>query len=98
MGHICIRSMGQKLLWGTCGSDLWVRRCCEVDVGKICGAGAAVRLIGVRSMGQELLWLRSMGQEMQCGSCGSDLWSRSCCVADVVLVYGAGADVGQMWV
>ena len=43
-----------------------------VDVDQIYGAGAAVGLRGVRSMGQELLW----------GRCGSDLWCWSCCGAD----------------
>ena len=55
MGMIWVRSMGQELLWGRCGSDLWGRSCCGADVGQFYGAGAAVWLMRVRSMGQELL-------------------------------------------
>ena len=63
MGQMWVRSMGQELLWGRCGSDLWGRRCCGAEVGQIYGAGAAVGQMGVRSMRQDLLWFRSMGQE-----------------------------------
>ena len=78
MGQIWVRSMGQELLCGKCGSDLWGRSCCGSDVGQIYTsgaavpdvgqfygagdavsqiyeAGAAVGLVLVRSMGQELL-------------------------------------------
>ena len=55
MGQMWVRSMGQELLWGRYGSDLWGRSCCGADEGQIYGAGAAVGLIGIRSMGQELL-------------------------------------------
>ena len=64
------------------------RSCCGADVGQSYGAGATV--------GQ--IWVRSMGQEMVCGRCGSDLWCKSCCGADVGQIYGAGAAVGLMWV
>ena len=70
MELMLVRSMGQELLWGICGSDLcgrsccgadlWGRSYCGVDVGQIYGAGVAV---GV-------LWVRSVGQELLCGSCG----------------------------
>ena len=55
MGLMWVRSMGQEMLWGRCGSDLWGRSCCGADVGQIYGAGATVGLMLVRSMGQELL-------------------------------------------
>ena len=63
VGNMCVRSMGQELLWGRCGSDLWVSSCCGSDVGQIYRSADAVGLMWVRSMGQELLWVRSMGQE-----------------------------------
>ena len=76
LGHIWVRSMGQQLLWGRCGSDLWGRSCCGADVGQIYGAGALVglmrvrplrlELIWVRSVCQELMWVRSMGQKLLC--------------------------------
>ena len=76
--------MGQELLWGRLGSDLWGRSCCGSDlwgrnrcgpdVGQIYGAGAAVLQMWVRSMVQELLW------------------------GDVGLIYGAGAAVRLMGV
>ena len=56
MGLMLVRSMGQELLWGTCGSGLWGRSSSGADLGKIYKAGAAVGLMWVRSMGQELLW------------------------------------------
>ena len=42
--------------------------------------------------------VRSMGQELLCDICGSDLWGRICCGADVGLIYGAGDALGQMCV
>ena len=56
MGHMCIRSMGQELLWCTCESDLWGMGSCGADVSQIYGAGVAVGQMWVRSMWQELLW------------------------------------------
>ena len=56
VGLMCVRSMGQELLCGLCGSDLWGMSCCGADVGQIYGARAAVVQMWVRSMGQELLW------------------------------------------
>ena len=56
MRHMWVRSMWQELLWGRCGSDLWVSSCCGADVVQIYGSAAAVGLMWVRSMGQELLW------------------------------------------
>ena len=50
-----VRSMGQVLLWGRSGSDLWGRCCCGADAGKIDGAGAAVGYMWVRSVGQVLV-------------------------------------------
>ena len=50
-----VRSMGQELLWGTCGSDLWGRSCRGDDVGQIYGAGVAVGNMRDISMVQNLL-------------------------------------------
>ena len=56
------------------------------DEGQIYWAGAAVVLMWVRSMRQELLW----------GTCWSDLWGRSFCGAHGYQIFGAGAVVGHM--
>ena len=45
-----------------------------------------------------LMGVRSMGQELLCGRCWSHLWGRSCCGADLGQIYGAGAAVGLMCV
>ena len=58
------------------------------DEGQIYWAGAAVGLMWLRSMRQELLW----------GRCGSDLWGSCCCGAVVGQIYGRGAAVVLMWV
>ena len=58
VGLLWVRSMGQELLWGRCGSDLWGRSCSGDDCGKIYRAGAAVRQMWVRSIGKDLLWGR----------------------------------------
>ena len=66
VGLMLVRFMEQELLWCRFGSDLWCRSCCGADVGQILGAEAAVghiywaaaalHMMCVRSMGQELLW------------------------------------------
>ena len=79
MGVLWVRSMGQRLLCGRCGSDLWGRSCCGAYVGQIYMARAAVGH----------MWVRPMGQVLLCDICGSDLWGRSCCGAHVGQIYGA---------
>ena len=45
-----------------------------------------------------LMRVRSMEQEQLWGTCGSALWARFSCGADVSQIYGAGAAVGHMWI
>ena len=44
-----------------------------------------------------LMWVRSIGQELLCDRCGSDLWGRSCYGADVGQILGAEAAVGHIY-
>ena len=50
MGLMWVKSMGQSCSWE--------------HVGQIYGAGAAVGLMWVRSLGLKLLWVISIGQKL----------------------------------
>ena len=68
LGRSCCGAHGYQIFGagavvGHMSVDLCGRSCCGADVGQIYGVGAAMELLWVRSMGQDLLWV----------ICGSDL-------------------------
>ena len=65
-------------------------------MGQIYGAGAAVGLMGDRSIGQDLLWGRCRSDLWGRICCGSDVWGRRCSGAHVDQIFGAGAALVHM--